>query len=243
MANPLVQKLEFGADLSDDDRRKLQGLIAETRTFSPREDVIRQGERPEFVHAMLDGYACRYKTVPDGGRQIMAWLVPGDLCDVHVSLLGEMDHSIGALSACTIGFIPRAAIDAVAEAGGRVNRALWWATLVDEAILREWMVGMGRRSADKQIAHLFCELRVRLHSVGLVTDTSFELPVTQEEMADTVGISPVHVNRVLQQLRQEDLIVLKGKQLTILDVERLEAFADFDPNYLHLQKKRAMAEA
>jgi CRP-like cAMP-binding protein len=243
LSDPVVRKLEFAAQLSEDDRRTLHELVSEVRAFGPREDIIPEGARPNEVHAVLEGYACRYKMLADGSRQIMAWLVPGDMCDLHVSILGEMDHGIATLSACRIGFIPREAVEALTEQGGRLNRALWWATLVDEAVLREWMVGMGRRPADKQIAHLFCELRLRLRSVGLVSDATFELPVTQEEMADTVGMTPVHVNRVLQQLRQAGLIALKGKALTILDVERLEAFADFDPNYLHLQKRRAPGEA
>ncbi len=243
MANPVTKKLEFGAKLSERDRQTLDDLVLDVRSFGAREDIIREGDRPDHVHAVLEGYACRYKTVPDGGRQIMAWLVPGDLCDVHVSLLGEMDHTIATLSPCRIGFIPREAIDTITEKHARLTRALWWATLVDEAVLREWMVGMGRRSADKQIAHLFCELRVRLGSVDLVRDSAFELPVTQDEMADTVGISPVHVNRVLQQLRQDGLITLKGRQLTIVDRERLEAFADFDPGYLHLEKRQESVDA
>lgn len=237
MMNPVIQKLQYGAELSHADRRRIEQLTSDVRSYGPREDLIREGERPDHMHAVLEGYACRYKVLADGGRQIMAWLVPGDLCDLHVSLLGQMDHSIAALSASRIAILPRREMEELAGSGGSLNRALWWSTLVDEGVLREWLVGMGRRPADKQIAHLFCELLVRLRSVGLADDDSFDLPVTQEELADTVGMSPVHINRVLQHLRQDGLITLQGRVLTILDFERLKAFAEFDPNYLHLEKR------
>jgi CRP-like cAMP-binding protein len=176
--------------------------------------------------------------VADGGRQIMAWLVPGDFCDLHVAILGEMDHSIAALGPCRIAEISRATIAEISDSRPVVNRAMWWATLVDEGVLREWLVGMGRRPADRRIGHLFCELHTRLAAVGLTDDGGFDLPVSQTELADTVGLTPVHVNRVLQQLREDKLIRLEGKRLTILDFARLAAFADFDPNYLHLTPRR-----
>jgi len=180
----------------------------------------------------------RYKLLPDGGRQIMAYLVPGDFCDLHVSILGEMDHGIGALSACEVAYISRRTVEDLTTNRPAITRALWWATLVDEGTLREWLVNMGRRPADQQMAHLFCELLVRLQSVGLATQTSYEFPLTQAELADTLGVSDVHVNRMLQQLRADGLITLQGKRLTIPDVERLHEFAGFDPNYLHLTKRR-----
>ncbi len=165
----------------------------------------------------------------------MALLVPGDLCDLHAAILGAMDHGIATLSPCTVAAIPRATVEDLTTNHPRINRALWWSTLVDEATLREWLVNMGQRPADRQLAHLLCELRVRLDTVGLVAEGgSYELPLTQEELADVLGLSPVHVNRVLQQLRGDGLIATRGKTLTIRDVARLEAFAGFDPNYLHL---------
>jgi CRP-like cAMP-binding protein len=206
--------------------------------MSAGQDVIKEGEKPDDVHVVLDGFACRYKILPDGGRQIMAWLAPGDFCDLHVAILGEMDHNIGTLSDCRIASVPRRAIERITgEGGGHLNRALWWATLVDEGVLREWMVGMGRRAADKQIGHLFCELLFRLRLVGKADRAGYLFPVTQEQLADTVGMSPVHVNRVLQQLRAEGLISLERGVLTILDEARLIAFSDFDPNYLHLTRR------
>lgn len=236
MLEHFVQKLQHGAELTDEDRRVLERAAGEIKTFGPRQDLIREGDQPDYVHLVLEGFACRYKLLPDGERQIMAYLVPGDICDLHITILGEMDHSIGTLSACKIACLPRAAVEDLTENHGRINRALWWASLVDEAILREWLVGMGRRSADKQMAHLFCELFLRLQAVGLVTDNSYELPLTQDELGDTLGLSGMHVNRVLQQLRSENMIVFKGKRLTISNVRGLQAFAEFNPNYLHLNQ-------
>ncbi len=239
MSTPLIRKLEYGAELSEGDRRILEAAAAsDVRAIGPREDIIRQGERPEQVHVLVEGWACRYKLLPDGARQIMAYLVPGDFCDLHIAILGEMDHSIATLSKCKVAFIAENKIAELTSGYQTINRALWWATLVDEATLREWLANMGRRPADQQLAHLFCELLVRLQSVGLVDENSFEFPVTQEELGDTLGISQVHVNRMLQQLRADGLITLENRRLTIPDVGRLNEVAGFDPDYLHLTKRQ-----
>jgi CRP-like cAMP-binding protein len=168
----------------------------------------------------------------------MAYLVPGDICDLHVAILGEMDHAIATLSRCKIVLIPRGTIEDITENHGRINRALWWATLVDGATLREWLVNMGRRPADQQMAHLLCELLVRLQAVGLPTENSYEFPVTQAELADTLGITTVHANRMLQQQRKDGLITLQGNRLTIMNVDSLKKFADFEPRYCHLTRRR-----
>lgn len=238
MLEPFIRKLEIGAELSGEDRERLEKLAYQARTIAAHEDLIKEGDRPDHVHLVLSGFACRYKILPSGDRQIMAWLVPGDMCDLHVCILGEMDHAIGTLSPCQMAFIPRNVIEELTSGGGALTRALWWATLVDEAVLREWLVGMGRRAADRRMAHLFCELHLRLASVGEAPDDSFEFPATQEELGDTLGLSTVHVNRTLQQLRDDGLLTLAGRRLTILDRRRLEEFAEFDPNYLHLSKRR-----
>ncbi len=146
---------------------------------------------------MLEGFAYRYKLLPDGKRSIFAYLVPGDFCDLNIFILKAMDHSIATLSACTMVDIPRPRILELLERPA-IARALWWATLVDEATLREWLVNMGRRDAETSIAHLFCEMHLRLKSIGLADGGEFRLPITQNELADTVGLSAVHVNRSLQ---------------------------------------------
>jgi CRP-like cAMP-binding protein len=236
--NPLIQKLEQFQKLSDDEKRVLEAAITKVVEFDSREDIIRDGERPECVHLLLTGWAARYKILPQGERQIMAYLIPGDLCNIHIALLDRMDHGIASLSRCEVGLIPRAKVDEIMEEHIQLARALFWATLVDEAILREWLVSIGRRSAEKRVAHLFCEMLLRLRAIGLTTENSFELPLTQEELADTMGISSVHMNRTLQELRSADLVTSKGRLLTINDVERLMEFSGFEASYLHQREER-----
>jgi CRP-like cAMP-binding protein len=235
--NLLARKLENFAALSDDDRRLLDDVTRTVREVEARRDLIEEGDRPDDVHLIVEGFACRYKITADGKRQIMAYLVPGDFCDLHVFILKEMDHAIGTLSPCRVVEIPRERIDAMTERPA-LARALWWATLVDEAILREWLVNIGTRDAAQAMAHLFCELLLRLRAVGLADGGGYELPITQAELGDTLGLSTVHVNRSLQALRHEGLITLEGRHLRILDPERLFAFSGFHPNYLHLQGGR-----
>jgi CRP-like cAMP-binding protein len=234
--NPLISKLQTVAELSEDDLKALDDLGSDARDVGARRHVIREGDRPTNVHLVVEGWAARSKLLPDGTRQITALLIPGDFCDLHITILGEMDHSIVTLTKSKIAFIPRAKIDALAERP-KLTRALWWATLVDEAVLRAWIVNIGRRDAYEAIGHLMCELYWRMKNVGLVADHSFELPLTQEEFADALGLTPVHVNRVLQRLRAEGLIVLKRGALEILDYPRLEAAAGFNANYLHIEQR------
>lgn len=237
MSNPLIMKLEHGTRLTDEDRDVLRQLTQKTRPIARYADISSEGERPENVHLVMEGFACRYKVLPGGQRQITAFLVPGDFCDLHVAILGEMDHSIGTGWGCTIVDIPRATIEDLTAHQPRITRALWWATLVDEGTLRAWLVNMGLREAHHQMAHLICELFVRLRVVGLASDNSFEFPVTQVELAHTLGITPVHVNRVLQDLRARGLVGWRSKRVRIPDVEQLMAFAEFDPSYLHLTRR------
>ena len=168
----------------------------------------------------------------------MAFLIPGDLCDVHVALLKQMDHSIGALSACKVAFIPARAISDIIEEHRGLANALWWATLVDEAISREWLVNIGRREAEHRVAHLICEMMLRSRAVGLTDDDSFDLPLTQEELADTVGTSHVHMNRTLQKLRGDGWITTNGKNVLVNDLPALMEFSGFDPTYLHQENGR-----
>lgn len=234
MDHSLVLKLECAGALSATDRQALVEATRRVRSVAARTVVIAEGDKPDQVHVVMSGYLCRAKTVPDGGRQIVAWLIPGDPCDVHVWILGAMDHDLVALSDCEIACVPREVMERLTVERPAIARAFWWSTLVDEGVLREWLVGMGRRPADQRIAHLFCELLLRHQAVGRGLDGVLDLPVTQAELADTVGVSTVHVNRVLQQLREERLIELDGRRLILGDPERLMRFADFDPAYLHL---------
>ena len=241
MHNPLIQKLEHGADLNEEDRVKLRSVSAKTRQVNSHKDIITEGDRPDDVRLVMSGFAYRYKILADGNRHIVAYLVPGDFCDLHVAILGAMDHSIATLSPCEIVEIPRTTIEDLTTNHPRIIRALWWATLVDAAITREWLVNVAQRSAEARIAHLFCELHVRLNLVGLVKGERFELPLTQREIGDTMGLSTVHVNRCLQELRGHGLIVLQSKTLKVLDIGRLRAFAGFNSDYLHLTARSVTA--
>lgn len=231
--NPLVAKLQSVAELPEEDLKVLDAMCTNAREVGARRTIIREGDRPDFVHLVLEGWAARYKLLPDGARQITALLLPGDFCDLHVTILGAMDHSIATLTKSRIAFVPRATMEALTDRP-KVAKALWWATLVDEAVLRAWIVNIGRRDAYEAVGHLMCELYVRMKNVGLTNGHSFQLPLTQEELADSLGLTPVHVNRVLQRMRSEELIVLKRGALDILDYARLESASGFNPNYLHV---------
>jgi CRP-like cAMP-binding protein len=210
----------------------LDAIAATSRRVGPREDLIREGDRPSDVHLIKEGYACRYKMMESGERKIIAWLLPGDICDLHVAVLGEMDHSIATLTECQVAQVPVGTVEELTR-NERIGRALWWNTLSDEAILREWLVNVGGRTAVKRIAHLFCELRIRLKMAGRAWDGALWFPLTQAELAETMGMSNVHANRSLQTLREEGLIVLDDKTLHIPDPEKLERYSGFNPNYLH----------
>lgn len=233
---PLLAKLETRAPLSEEDRIDLNSLYADARDIGARRNVIREGDRPENVHLIVEGWAARYKLLPDGSRQITAFLIPGDFCDLHVTILGEMDHGIATLTRSSVAFIPRKRMEALTERPS-LAKAFWWSTLVDEAILRSWIVNVGRRDAYEAIGHLICELYVRMKNIGLVNDHRFDLPLTQEELGDALGLTAVHVNRVLQRLRSEDLISLRHGLLTIHDYRRLETASGFNPNYLHIEPR------
>jgi CRP-like cAMP-binding protein len=161
MPTPFVLKLEYGAGLSDQDRQVLEQAGSDVRQFKPRHDLILEDDSPENVHVILEGFACRYKRLPDGGRQIMAYLVPGDCCDLHVPILSRIDHTIGTLTACKVAFLPHTVIEVLTAQSRSITRALWWSTLADQGTVREWLVNMSRRPADKRLAHLLCELLVR----------------------------------------------------------------------------------
>ncbi len=223
------------------DKRLLDEVVRRSREVGAREDLIREGDAPSDVHLVLEGFACRYKILEDGRRQIVAYLVPGDLCDPHVFILRTMDHDIATLSPCRVVDIPRRQVLEMMDRPA-LARALWWATLVDEATLREWLVNIGARTAEQRIAHLLCELLLRLQTVGLADSDRYELPITQAELADTVSLTSVYVNRVVQRLRRNGLIAVRGKILVILDVERLKAFSGFNPNYLHLSGQSGIPE-
>jgi CRP-like cAMP-binding protein len=181
----------------------------------------------------MDGWAARYKILRSGARQITAFLIPGDYCDLHVTILHEMDHGIVAVTPVTVACISRAEMEKLCDDRPGLMRAMWWATLVDEGVLRAWIVNIGGRDAYARIANLMCEMHLRMRNVGRADEGAFQLPLTQELLADTLGLTPVHINRTLKRLKAEHLIDLGRNTLMIVDPAGLRRAAGFDPSYLH----------
>lgn len=233
----VAAKLEAFTRLSADDRAALAQVSRNVRFVEPRRDLISEGDRPRYVHLMLDGWACRYKQLPDGKRQIVSLFVPGDFCDVNVYILRSMDHSIGAITRLKVAMITPDEMNALTATRPRITQALWWHELVTSAIQREWTLNLGQRSAYERLAHLLIELYMRLNTVGRAQHGRCDFPLTQNDLADATGLTAVHVNRTLQELRRDGLIELDRKQLQILDLERMVDVSMFNANYLHLDRE------
>lgn len=235
MTAPIIRRLENFTRLSSADREALTCLSSRRlRQLEAREDIIREGERPVVVNLVQEGWACRYRHLEDGRRQIMSFLLPGDFCDLNVFVLRAMDHSMGAVTPIAVAQVTREELDQIALDHSRVAEAMAWEDLVNAAVQREWTVTIGRRDAVERVAHLLCELFLRLQAIDLTEENGCELPLRQMDLADATGLSNVHVNRTLQELRRQHLIALEGRWLTVLDLEGLMSAALFDPGYLHL---------
>jgi CRP-like cAMP-binding protein len=205
------------------------------------QDIVREGDRPSRSCAVLEGYAATYKHTGDGKRQIMSFHIPGDIPDLQSLHLTVLDNSLCTITTATVGFIQHEALREVCHSYPRLADAFWRETLIDASIFREWVMNVGRREAYNRMAHVMCEWMTRMRAVGLAKDLTCDLPMTQGELADATGITNVHVNRVLQELRKDGLIGLKGNKLTILDWDQLKKVGDFDPTYLHLNTEQAVA--
>lgn len=233
----LLRKLEAARALPSRAREEVGRLSMRVRAVPPDTDVAHQGDSPSECCLLLEGWACRYKILGRGQRQILSFHVPGDLLDLHAIELGVLDYSVGVISAARVAYIPYREIKALMESEPRLTAAFWRDTLIDGAIFREWLSGVGRRSAHERIAHLLCEMYVKVDAVGLTSDDGFDFPVTQAEIGDALGLSTVHVNRSLQELRRQGLIISRGSRLEIPDFEALKAAGDFNPMYLHVQPR------
>ena len=235
MQGPVVRKLKGYVDLSVGDVALIEGATAYKSSVTSGTDLVREGEAPNGVLVVCEGILARYKQLPDGERQIVAFLLPGDFCDVNASLFKEMDHGITEIGPCLVVTVPRSTFQGWMSTSDAIKQAVEWATLVDEAILREWLVNIGARNAPERTAHLFCELRERLRSVQHI-DNSFPLPLAQVELGHALGLSVVHVNRTLGKLRTNGLATSKYGQVTSPDFKRLASYAGFKPNYLHCKR-------
>ena len=239
MEPPFLAKLGSTGSLPLEDRALLLDLCSDQRNLPKDTDMIHEGDRPDHVHLMIEGWAARYQQLENGANQITAFMLPGDFCDTHITLLAEMDHSIRTLTDARVAFIPRTTMIALTERPA-IARALWWASLVDEGILRAWIVNIAGRLALPRIAHLVCELHARLVNVGLAEEGSFSLPLTQEQLGTAVGLTNIHVNRTLRALREDGLMTFANREIVIVDIPALRARAGFDANYLHLRPRSSM---
>lgn len=229
----LIEKLKTIVALTDDEKAALRTLPVRVRDFGEDEDIIRQGDRPTECCLILRGLACRYKVVHGGRRQILSIHFTGDLPDLQGLHLEVMDHSISTLTPVRAAFIPHDAIHALSRRHSGVSDVLMRQSLIDAAIFRDWIANIGRRPAYERLAHLFCEIFVRMQKLGLAEKDSFRLPMTQAELGDATALSTVHVNRVLQRLRRERLITSTGDVHAIEDWDGLGRAGDFDESYLH----------
>jgi len=236
MIDPLIRKLEQFQPLSPEERAALETMPSRLREYRRGEVLIEAGTCADESALLLRGCVFRFKLTPDSRRQIVSIQVPGDFVDLHSFVLQPIDHSVAAATPSIVARVPHRRIAELLDKFPHLTRNLMWDIALDGAIFREWLVTMGQRSAVEQIAHLFCELYLRLERVSLVKDGSFDFALTQQDLAETCGMSAVHVNRSVQTLREKRLIVLDHKRLTVLSLGKLIEFANFDPAYLRLLK-------
>jgi len=237
MTDVLTRKLMQLAPISVEQERAVLGAISRTISLGPDEDILREGGHPSSCHVLLEGFACRYKLLPRGKRQITSFALPGDFCDLDGFISGRMDYSVGSLSPCTLGLIPHTALSTLIEDHPVLSQVLWRDTVLEGSIAREWVVNVGRRSAKRRIAHVLCEVLTRLRAVGLAGESGFEWPLTQPELGDATALTSVHVSRVLGELRREGVVTIQGRAVTVHDWDRLRATGGFDEDYLVVRSK------
>ena len=232
-AERLFRKLQISNALDADDAKAIERLPIIVKEVPAHTAIEREGERPVQCCLLADGFLCRSKTTDAGKRQILSIHIAGEIPDLQSLHLHVMDHDLSTLSRSIVGFIPHEALRALTRDRPRVAEALWRETLIDAAVFREWIVNVGRRSAVMRLAHLLAEIGTRLQRIGFAPGDRFELPMTQLDIADALGLTPVHVNRVVQELRRDGLLELRKHSVFLPDLPRLKELGDFDDLYLH----------
>src|SRR5215207_4001693 len=232
-----VRRLQSIVALSADDVTLLSQMPTTVRSYRADQDIVREGDSPSQCCLLLDGFLYRHKIANGSSRQITSFHVPGDIPDLHSLHLSPMDHNLASLGPSVVAFIPHSYFHEVLPRSQQLTHALWRETLVDAAVFREWVVNIGAREALARIAHVLCEVKIRLEAVGLVKNATFTMPARQADIADAVGITAVHANRVIQELRGRGLIEWEGKTVTILQWDELARVGDFSTDYLHLRKE------
>ncbi len=236
-AHPLLARLEGIATLTSAEKQAIRDLPMLVQDIRANQDVVREGDRPTRCFLLLEGFTCTFKVTESGKRQIMAFHIPGDISDLQSLHMETLDHTVGTITPCKVGFIAHEALRDLCRRHDGLNDALWRETLIDAAIFRQWMIGLGRKDAFARLCHFLCEMVVRLRAVGLVEDHTCDLPITQTELGDALGLSTVHINRTMQAIRQAELISLTGNKLMVLDWQELKRAGEFDPTYLRIKRE------
>jgi CRP-like cAMP-binding protein len=234
---PMVRQLSTREELSDADRRAIYDLPFSLRKVQGGQFLVWDGDKPQHTCLLISGFAFRHKLAGNGGRQIVSIHMRGDIVDLQNSLLGTADHNVQMLTAGEIAMIPVEAMREIAFNHPRVGMAMWYETLVEGSIFREWVLNVGRRDARTRIAHLLCELALRMETAGLGEHVNYELPITQEQLADSVALTSVHVNRTLMKLEEDGLITRNRRMITVVDWKKMVTVGDFEPRYLHIGER------
>lgn len=231
-----LKKLRARDAVSAEEEAALRAAVSETRTFRADQLIVKQRVTTNDCVLLLSGISGCFKDLRSGERQITKLQIGGDFLDLHGLTLKPLDHNIIALTPCTVAVFPHAALHALTEAHGHLTRLLWFQTNLDGAVQREWEVSLGRRTALQRLAHLFCEMQARMELVGLGDAKGYAFPLTQAEIAECTGLTPVHVNRTLKELRERGLVEVRSGRVDIADLPALRAAGEFDPAYLYLDK-------
>ncbi len=234
MVEKLLLKLRGRDEVTAHEESVLRALIQETEKIPARKTIVRRGTPLQRSVLLLEGMMCRYKDLRNGRRQITAIHVPGDFLDLHGFTLKRLDHDVMSLPSSVVGYAPHVELVKITETHPHLTRLLWFSTNLDAAIHREWELSLGQRTGAARAAHLFCELHARLEIVGLARGTTFDLPMNQTELGESLGLTVVHTNRVLRELRQRELATFSKGVVTILDLPAIKNFAEFDPAYLYV---------
>jgi CRP-like cAMP-binding protein len=234
---PLFRRLRLRDNIDEDERAALAEVLSEARAIPAGTDLVREGDRPGRSTLVLSGLTCRYSSLASGKRQITAIHIPGDFVDLHSFLIKTMDHAVATLTPCIVSYAPHEGLERITERFPHLGRLLWLLTLIDASIHRQWLVTMGAYPALNRTAHLLCELFARLTFDSVQVADSLTLPITQADLGDTLGLSTVHTNRVIQELRSRGLIQWQGQEIRMLNWQGLSDLAQFDPLYLHLTRE------
>jgi CRP-like cAMP-binding protein len=232
----MLAKFERRAPLDDADRIALLTLPHKVSVVDAGKYLVREGAATEASALIISGFAVRHKLTADGDRQIVSVHIPGDFVDLEGSLLNVADHNVQTLTRCEVAYVPTGAVVALIDAHPRIGRAMWIDTLIDASIFREWVLNVGRRDAKKRIAHLLCEFARRLEVAGQGATSGYQMPMTQEQIADATGLTSVHVNRSIKSLEADGLIVRQKRFIGIPDWARLRDISGFSDLYLHLDQ-------